>query len=522
MAETGGTIPTDGIGNNRRIAKNTVALYVRMAVTLLVQLYTSRVVLQVLGVEDFGIYNAVGGVVAMLAFINSSMSLAVQRYLSYDLGRGDMLSLNRTFNLSLLIHGLIAVVVALLAETGGYYFLTHYMKFPAARYEAACWVFHFSVLACCIRFFQVPYTALVISFERMGIFAYLSIGEAVLGLAIVYMLQVGTYDKLELYAVLVFGVTLLITILYAVYSLLRIREVRLRPMWDKSLFRRLLGFASWSALGELAWAATGQGVNVVLNLFFGPVVNASRGIAYQVHAGVNRFTQSFQMAVNPQIIKQYAAGNVRGMEVLVFRSTCFSYYLLLLLVLPLFLRTEYVLGLWLGQVPPHLPAFCRLMLLGAVTDILSNLQTTVAKAYGRIRNYQLVVAGVLMLNLPLSYAALRLGAPAESVFLVYIGVSVSLLFVRLYLIRRMVGLRVRDYLRGVLLPVLRVSAVVLPLPMGAHLYFDETLPGLVGVTAASCLSVAFSVYAAGLTATERQQVGSRINLLIKKKSEHGK
>ena len=508
--------------NNKRIAKNTALLYVRMAVTLLVQLYTSRVVLQVLGVTDFGIYNAVGGVVAMLAFINSSMSLAVQRYLSYDLGRGDMASLNRTFNLSLLIHGLIAVVVALLAETAGYYFLTHYMNFPAARYEAACWVFHFSVLTCCVRFFQVPYTALVISFERMGIFAYLSIGEAVLGLAIVYLLQVGTLDKLELYAVLVSGVTLLITAMYAVYSLLKIREIKLRPTWDGPLFRRLLGFASWSALGELAWAATGQGVNVVLNLFFGPVVNASRGIAYQVLGAVSRFTQSFQMAVNPQIIKRYAAGNVRGMEALVFRSTCFSYYLLLLLTLPLFLRMEYVLELWLGQVPPHLTAFCRLTLLGAMTDILSNLQATVAKAYGRIRNYQLVVAGVLMLNLPLSYAALKLGAPAESVFLVYIAVSVSLFFVRLWLIRRMVGLRVRDYLRGVLLPVLRVSVVVLPLPLVAHSLLAETLPGLVGVVAVSCLSVALAVYAAGLTATERQTVRARSSILIRKIMKHGK
>ena len=332
----------------------------------------------------------------------------------------------------------------------------------------------------------------------------------------------GTLDKLELYAVLVSGVTLLITAMYAVYSVMKIKEIKLRPTWDGPLFRRLLGFASWSALGELAWAATGQGVNVVLNLFFGPVVNASRGIAYQVLGAVSRFTQSFQMAVNPQIIKRYAAGNIRGMEALVFRSTCFSYYLLLLLTLPLFLRMEYVLELWLGQVPPHLTAFCRLTLLGAMTDILSNLQATVAKAYGRIRNYQLVVAGVLMLNLPLSYAALKLGAPAESVFLVYIAVSVSLFFVRLWLIRRMVGLRVRDYLRGVLLPVLRVSVVVLPLPLVAHSLLAETLPGLVGVVAVSCLSVALAVYATGLTATERQTVRARSSILIRKIMKYGK
>lgn len=508
--------------NNKRIAKNTLMLYVRMIVTMLVLLYTSRVILQTLGVEDFGIYNAVGGVVAMLSFVNNSMSIAVQRYLSYDLGRKDMVSLNHTFNMALVTHLLIAVVVALLAETIGYYFLKRYMNFPDSRFEAAQWIFHFSVLTCCIRFLLVPYNALIISFERMNIFAYLSIGEAVFGLAIVYLLQIGDADKLKLYAVLVFFVAVLITAMYAVYCWLNIKEVKFRITWDKQLFRRLLSFASWSALGEMGWAATGQGVNVVLNIFFGPIVNAARGIAYQVLAAVNRFVQSFQMAVNPQIIKQYAAGEIQGMQTLVYRSTCFSFYLLLLISLPLALRIEYVLWLWLGQIPPHLSLFCRLVLIGALTDVLSNLLATVAKAYGNIRNYQLTVAGILIMNLPVSYAVLKLGAPAWSVFVVYIGISITLFFVRLFLIRRMVDLGIRAYLRGVLTPTLRVTVVAVPIPIVLHLFLPDNILGFCGVVLGSCLCVLLASYGVGLPPSERLLVRNHIRLYLHKMLNHAK
>ena len=507
---------------NKQIAKNTAMLYIRMIITLLVTLYTSRVILKILGVEDFGIYNAVGGVVTILAFINNSMSIAVQRYLSYDLGREDIQSLNRTFGMALIIHGLIAIIVALLAETIGYYFLTHYMKFPAARLEAAKWVFHFSVLTCCIRFLQIPYNALIISFERMGLFAYLSIGEAFLGLLIVFLLQFGTFDRLQLYAVLVFGVTVIITGMYAAYCQLKIKEIKLRFVWDKTLFKHLLGFASWSALGEMAWAATGQGVNITLNLFFGPVVNAARGIAYQVLGAVNRFVQSFQMAVNPQIIKQYAAGNLSDMYSLVFRSSRFSFYLLLLLTQPLLLRMDYILFLWLGQNPPHLTIFCRLVLIGALTDVISSLLATIAKAYGNIRNYQFIVAAILILNLPLSYTSLKYGAPAESVFFVYIFISINLLFIRLYLTRRMVKLSIRAFGKNVLCPSIKVLIAAFPIPLATHILFANNLIGLIGVILISSLCVLLAIYIVGLTTTERQVVNSKLSLYYQKYTKHGK
>lgn len=507
---------TAPIGSSKRIAKNTVMLYIRMIFLMLISLYTSRVILQVLGVTDFGIYNAVGGFVSILAFINGSMSIAVQRYLAYDWGRGDLQSLNRVFNMALIIHGLIAVVVAVLVESIGYYFLTHYMKFPAERYDAAVWVFHFSVFACCIRFLQVPYNALLVSFERMDAFAYLSIIEGILNLAIVYLLQIGAIDKLKLYAVLTAGVAVLVVGMYALYCRLKVKEIKLKLQWDNRLFRQLLSFASWSALVEISWAATGQGVNVLLNIFFGPVVNAARGIAYQVLGAVNRFVMGFQTAVNPQIIKRYAAGELHSMQNLLIRGTCYSYYLLLFLSLPLFLRMDFILNLWLGQEPPHLVMFCRLVLLGALTDILSNLIPTVAKAYGNIRNYQIIVSVVLMLNLPLSYLVLKLGAPAESVFVVYILISISLFVVRLLLITRMVKLQVKAYLKQVLFPAIFVSALSVPIPLFAHLNVENNFGGFVVVSILSCICVLIAIYTIGLTQLERNIVRKKFQSYIKR------
>lgn len=500
--------------NNKRIAKNTIFLYIRMVVTLLVLLYTSRVVLQVLGVSDYGIYNAVGGVVTMLAFINASMSITVQRYLSFDLGRNDIQSLNKTFNIALIIHIIIAVIVAILAESVGYYLLTHYMKFPQERFEAATWVFHFSILTCCARMLQVPYNAVIIAFERMGIFAYLSIAEAVLGLSILYILQLGDFDRLKLYAVLTFAVMIFITTLYALYTSFKIKEIKVRPVWDSYLFRRLLGFASWSTLGEMAWAGTLQGVNIVLNIFFGPVVNASRGISQQVLGAINRFVQGFLTAVNPQIIKRYASGDTQGTFSLTFRATCFSFYLLLFLSLPVLLCTEYVLHLWLGQVPSHLVAFCQLSIIGACIDALSNPLSTVAKAYGKIRNYQLAVSATLISNLPLSYLLLKLGMRPESTFIVYLFISATLIAVRLILLKKMVSMNPSAYFHHVLRPIGLWLIAVLPLPLAINPLLPKNFGGLLCSTLISTICISASTYFMGLKKQEQIAVNNKVKALF--------
>ncbi len=501
--------------NGRRVAKNTLMLYVRMLVMMAVTLYASRVLMRVLGVTDLGIYNVVGGAVALLGFISSSMAISVQRFLAYDLGKHDTDRLNLTLNIAVIIHVVIALTVWLVGESLGLWLVAKYLNLPAGRYDAAMIVYHMSVLAACVKMLQVPFNALIIATERMSLFAYLSIGEALLSLGCALALPWISYDHLIVYGGLTLGMTVCVAMLYAFCSLRTIEGVRLRWCWDKEIFRRLTSFAFWSALGEMSWGATIQGVNIVLNIFFGPAVNAARGIAYQVLNAVTRFAQNFQMAMNPQIIKQYAAGNLTEMETLMMRGTRLSFYLLLFLMSPLLLRTHYVLALWLGRVPDYLEIFTRLILINALLDALSNLTTTVVKAYGRIRNYQIIVSFVLFLNLPFSYLLIKAGLPPESSFWVYGLVSLSLLAVRLYFVKQMVGLSVRRFVRGVLVPVLFTSVVV-ALPLGlVNLYIADTLGGLVAVILISCLWCLIAIPLAGLTRGERIAIGTKALALLR-------
>lgn len=507
---------SDSEKTNQRIAKNTIMLYGRMLIMLLVSLYTSRIVLQTLGVTDYGIYNVVGGIVALLGFVSNAMSISVQRFLSYDIGKNDIESLNRTFSTAIVIHILIALLILLVGETIGLYFVSNHMNFPIDRYNAAIWVFHLSLIASFFKILQVPYNALIISYERMDIFAYLSIGEAVLNLAVVYLLRLGNIDKLTLYSLLLMIIALLVYALYYLYCRCKIKTVKFNLLFDRERFRSLIGFASWSALGEMSWAATLQGVNVVLNIFFSPVVNAARGISYQVLNAVNRFVQSFQMAVNPQIIKLYATDDIASMKTLVYRSTRFSVYLLLLLILPLLFRTEYIMKLWLGDVPEHLVLFCRLILVNALLDVLSNLHTTVAKAYGKIRNYQIIISLVLFLNLPLSYVCLRGGAPPESTYWVYSFVSILLLIIRLLIIKRMVGFSVVSYIKDVLCPISIVVILCLPLPVYLNKLIPESFIGLLVFTIISTISLIVSLFSFGITASERNFIVNKLKDFYKK------
>jgi O-antigen/teichoic acid export membrane protein len=315
--------------NNKRIAKNTLLLYFRMLLMMFVTLFTSRVVLDKLGVTDYGIYNVVGGVVAMLGFLNSSMSNAVQRYLSFEIGKNNEAGVNRIFNVSLFAHAGIAVFVFVVMEIVGVWYLNTHMNIPAERMDAANWVLQCSIFTTLFTIVQVPYNAIIISKEQMGIYAYISILEVVLKLLVVYMLAIRNFDKLKLYSVLIMVVTIGIVMIYRCYCTRKYKEAKFKFVKDWNLLKQIVGFASWNMLGELAWVFTGQGVNIILNSFFGPVVNAARGLAEQVNGAVNRFVANFQTAVNPQLIKNYASDQLGEMKTLLFRSTRFSYYLLL-------------------------------------------------------------------------------------------------------------------------------------------------------------------------------------------------
>lgn len=502
--------------NNKRIAKNTLLLYFRMLLMMFVTLFTSRVVLDKLGVTDYGIYNVVGGVVAMLGFLNSSMSNAVQRYLSFEIGKNNEAGVNRIFNVSLFAHAGIAVFVFVVMEIVGVWYLNTHMNIPAERMDAANWVLQCSIFTTLFTIVQVPYNAIIISKEQMGIYAYISILEVVLKLLVVYMLAIGNFDKLKLYSVLIMVVTIGIMMIYRFYCTRKYKEAKFKFIKDWNLLKQIVGFASWNMLGELAWVFTGQGVNIILNSFFGPVVNAARGLAEQVNGAVNRFVANFQTAVNPQLIKNYASDQLGEMKTLLFRSTRFSYYLLLALSLPIILKMDFILHLWLKEVPDYTTGFCQLVLVSSLVSTLSNLLAQVARAYGKIRNYQIIVSIFLFLNFPLSYIVLKFeGSPLSTMF-VNIGINAMLLFVRLRLTNRMIQMTYGSFIRNVLFPVIIVTAVALVIPLTIYFMLDNSIISFIIVCLVSFVSVGVSTYALGMNANERLYILAAISKIITK------
>jgi O-antigen/teichoic acid export membrane protein len=447
-------------GNNKRIAKNTALLYVRMLLTMFVSLYTSRVVLKVLGIENFGIYNVVGGVVMMSSFLNTAMSSATQRYLSFELGKKNYKQLKKVFSITVNIHFFIALVVVLLAETLGLWFLNSKLNIPEIRLVAANCVYQFSVATFFMAIITVPYNAAIIAHERMNIYAYFSIFEVLAKLGVVYLIQVLSGDKLVIYAGLIFLIATLDPVIYGFYCKRNFQECSYSWVWDRDKYKEILSFAGWNIWGNLAVVGFDQGINILLNIFFGPVVNAARGVAYQVNSAINSFVSSFQVALNPQIIKSYAANNVEYVQRLLFQGSRLSYYLLLLLTLPVLFQTELLLRWWLKDVPDYTVIFTQLILINALITSLSGSLITAAQATGRIRAYQSIVGGILLLNVPLSYIFLRSGSSPSSTMIITIAITFMALIARLLLLQRLGVLNSYLYVKRVLLNVLFVTVLV--------------------------------------------------------------
>ncbi len=489
--------------SNRRIAKNTLMLYFRMLIILGVRLYTSRIVLNTLGVEDYGIYNVVGGIIVMLSFLNSAMSSGTTRFLSYELGRSDFKKLARVFSMSLNIHALIAIVIFILAETIGLWFLNTHLNIPSERMNAANWAYQFSILTFVIAVLSIPYHALIIAHERMNVYAYVSIVEVGLQLLIVFMLQWFGYDKLKLYAVLVFSVSLLIRIIYGLYSNRKFNESNYRFIWDKSLFRTLLSFAGWNLWGNAAGVLSGQGVNILLNIFFGPAVNAARGIAWQVKAAVHQFVGNFQTAMKPQIIKSYAANDFKYMHQLIFQGAKYSFFLLFFLSLPILLETEMILKLWLKIVPEYTVIFTQLVIINVLIDCFSGPLMIAAHASGRIKVYQMIVGGLLILILPFSWMFLKFGFPPQVTLYVSIIFSLLALAARLWILRGLVKLKIKNFLIKVVLKTAVVGLVALILPLILYTLIDASLQRFISIVIVSVISTGGTIYLIGLEQSEK-------------------
>ena len=492
--------------NNKRIAKNTVALYVRMLLMMAVSLYTSRIVLQVLGVEDFGIYNVIGGVVALFSFLNGAMSQSTQRFLTYEIGRRDVKRLRQVFSLSITLHLQIAVVGLILAETLGLWFLNTQMNFPAERMEAARWIYQFSVGAFLVSILGTPYNAAIIARERMSIYAYISIIDVALRLVIVFMLEWIMWDKLKLYAILNFAVSILMLGVTWLYCRTKFTECRFFFYWNLHLYKQLSSFAGWNLFGSLAWLLKAQGLNLVLNIFFGPIVNAAYGIASQVNAAVNKFVQNFTTAMNPQIVKSYAAGEQQYMTQLVCRGAKFSYFLLLLFAVPLLIEMPAILSIWLGTVPDHSITFTRLIIVNSMLESFTYVMGTSILATGHIRGYQVLVGCTILLNLPVAYLLLRLGAPPASVLWVSVTISCITLLQRLYFMHRHLSISARQFTREVFLP----SGIVSIFSFSAAYFIsacrhDGTFGLFISLITIGITTSIF-IFVTGMTHTEREYI----------------
>lgn len=491
-------------------------LYVRMLFMMAVSLFTSRVVLNTLGVEDYGIYNVVGGVVAMFGFINGSMSSATQRYITFALGKGDMRNLQKVFSTALQIHVLIAAVIVVLGETVGLWFLYSQMQIPAERMDAAFWVLQCSIASTVVMIVSVPYNADIIAHEKMSAFAYISILEVVLKLAVVYVLLIFSYDKLILYAFLILAVQLLIRFCYSRYCNRHFDESKYHHVWDKPLFKEMTGFASWSMFGNLSGVLYGQGLNMLLNVFFGPVVNAARAVAVQVQNAIQQFVSNFQMALNPQITKTYAKGEMEEMHKLMFRSARFSFYLLFLLSLPFLFETEFILTIWLKTVPDNTVVFLRIMICTSLIYALANPLLVANQATGKVRKYQAVCGSILLMILPISYVCLRLGCPAYSVFIVHFVVESVTQLARMLILRPLIGIRIRDYLTNIYIKVILVTSLSLLVPLAVYENMDNTTARFLVMCVTCVLSVGLVTYSIGLSRNERAFFKSKASAAINK------
>lgn len=494
------------LNNNKRIAKNALMLSLRMFFSMTVSLYTSRVVLRVLQFDDYGIYNVVGGVIVLFTFMNSAMAGATQRYLTFDIGRNDKERLKRVFRTSLQIHILIALAILVLGETVGLWFVMHELVIPPDRMNAAFWVYQFSVLSCMVSVVSIPFNADIIAHERMNVFAYISIADVVLKLLIVYLLVIAPFDKLIFYAFLVLCVQLLIQLIYDVYCRTHFDEVGFTFKVDRQLFREMSGFAGWSLCGNAAYILYTEGVNIVLNLFFGPAINTARGIAVQVQGAISGFVSNVQMAVNPQITKSYAQGNLNRMHSLMFGSSKICFFLLFFIVLPLGIEGGIVLETWLGRVPEHTLWFLRLVLVVMLIETLANPYAVANQATGKIKLYQAVCGGILLCIVPVSYVVLRCGGSPESVYVVYIAMALLAQLARIFIMRKLIDVPFHYYFHKVLVPVILVSSVSPIVPIIIYVCTPVNVVTFFVVCAVSVVTTSLSVWFLGLTVEERDFV----------------
>lgn len=489
---------------NKRIAKNTIFLYFRMLFLMLVMLYTSRVILDALGVVDYGIYNVVGGFVAMFSIVSSSLTTSCSRFLNYEMGKGNTKNLNIVFSTSLTIQIFLSIIILLLTESLGIWYINNVMVLPPERLTAANWCFQFSVLNFCMNLITVPYRACIVAHERMKTFAYVSIIEGIFQLLIAYIIFLNPIDRLIYYALLSFVLTNVIRIIYQTYCRREFVECKYCFVIHKDMLKRMLGYSVWQFIGNTSGILKKQGVNILLNLYFGPVVNAARGLSNQVHNAVQHFAGNFMMALNPQITQSYSSGDLKSAFSLVNRGARFSYYILFILSLPIIINSNYIMHLWLIKIPEYSVTFVQLALIDMLLTSISRTLITLQSATGNIRNYQLVVGGILLLNIPLCYVMLELGFSPVIVVLVGILVEFLAIIARLYMLPLIVPeFKPWCFVRDVFLKIMLISVVASIIPIMIHVITEENFINFFMNVVVSIIISIITIFYLGCTKHER-------------------
>lgn len=504
--------------STKRIAKNTLLLYVRTIFTLLVSLYTSRVILQALGVEDYGIYNVVGGLVSMFSVISSSLCGAIGRFITYGLGKGDIKKLRRIFSTSLNIQIVISILVLGLGIVIGAWFLNNKLSIPDERLYAANWVLYCSLFSFVVGLISVPFNSCIISHEHMNVFAYISIFETVLKLIIVYVIYISPFDKLITYTNLFLLSSIITLFLYIIYCRRHFEECKYALVIDKPLVREMGSFAGWSFFGNIAYILNNQGINLLINIFFGVTMNAARGIAGQVQNAILQFVNNFSTAINPQITKSCALGDYDHLYKLICQGAKYSYYLLLIFTVPIFIEADYILKLWLGIVPEYSVIFLRLILITSYVTVIGNTSFTAIMATGVIRNYQIVITLCGCLVFPFTWIFYKLGYSVTLTYYIYIIIYFLLNFIRLYYLKKLIDFPIMWYIKGVIFRifVMTIPAFFIPLAF-TFIYNEVSIFRVIGTAIISFIVNLICIYWLGLDKGERGFIYNKIKQLLSEK-----
>jgi O-antigen/teichoic acid export membrane protein len=481
---------------------------------MLVTLYTSRIVLQVLGIKDFGIYNVVGGVVIFISFLNNSLSITTQRFLNFEMGKNSLVDLSKVFSTAIISHYIVALIVFILAETLGLWFVKTHLVISADRVQAALWVYQFSIFTTIVNVVSIPYNAAIIAKERMNIYAYVSIGEVMLKLLMVYLLFYISFDKLKLYAILLFFTAIIVRSVYTYYCKHNFVWCRYKFIWDKLLLKKMLNFSSWTILGASSHLLCNQGINILMNIFFNPIHNASRAIAVQIHSAISTFSANFIIAIRPQIVKSFAQKKYEYVYQLTFTATKCSYYLLFTISLPILFKTEYILDLWLVEVPEYAVLFTRLTIIDVLISASVSPLASVSQASGKVRNYQLIISICFALSFIITALLYGLKFNSYVAFIVVAAMSAIGVIARAIELKFAVGFPLRRFFIDVLLRIVLVTIMVILFSVCIYIALSmnkTTIIHFVGTVFLTIISSMVSIWIIGLDSLEKRMVKLKLH-----------